>query len=123
MRDANMKNAFHVLAVSLAIFSMLSTAYGETASSVTQYGITWKFDKEYKFGKFITGDYWVIGPVKVVSVTPTPGPAPKDEPNLKGYPFADLKTMRNGSMIFEGPRLIPSSPDHQSQVDWLFSRI
>jgi len=40
--------------------------------SLTQYGITWTFDKPARFGRFITGDYWVVGPVTVVSVTPTP---------------------------------------------------
>ena len=36
---------------------------------MTQYGITWKFDKPYPTGKFVTGDYWVIGPVRVVAIT------------------------------------------------------
>jgi hypothetical protein len=38
-------------------------------SSVTQYGITWMFDKAYEVGQYVTGDYWVVGPVKVVSIT------------------------------------------------------
>lgn len=39
------------------------------ATSVTQYGITWKFDKDYLTGQFCTGDYWVVGPIKVVEIT------------------------------------------------------
>jgi len=46
----------------------------EDAKSVSQYGITWTFDKAYPVGKFITGDYWVVGPVQVVSVDPAPEP-------------------------------------------------
>ncbi|NJL71890.1 MAG: hypothetical protein HC888_09930, partial [Candidatus Competibacteraceae bacterium] len=42
--------------------------------SISQYGITWTFDKEYPTGQFITGDPWVVGPVTVVSVSPEPGP-------------------------------------------------
>lgn len=40
--------------------------------SVEQYGITWTFDAEVEAGQFITGDWWVVGPVTVVSVTPEP---------------------------------------------------
>ena len=40
--------------------------------SVTQYGITWTFEKPAQVGQFITGDYWVVGPVTVVSVRPAP---------------------------------------------------
>jgi hypothetical protein len=37
---------------------------------VTQYDITWKFDKKVPVGKFITGDFYVVGPVTVVEVNP-----------------------------------------------------
>jgi len=39
-------------------------------SSLSQYGITWTFDKEYLCGEFANGDYWVIGPVTIMSITP-----------------------------------------------------
>jgi hypothetical protein len=38
------------------------------ATSVTQYGITWTFDKDYQTGEYANGDYWIVGPVKVVSI-------------------------------------------------------
>jgi hypothetical protein len=41
-------------------------------TSLTQYGITWTFDKAYPCGQFVSGDWWVLGPLKVVSVTPKP---------------------------------------------------
>jgi len=44
------------------------------AAQVTQYGITWTFDKPYAVGQFVTGDYWVVGPARVVSVDPAPAP-------------------------------------------------
>jgi len=40
------------------------------ASSLTQYGITWTFDKAYPVGQFVNGDYWVAGPVTIVGITP-----------------------------------------------------
>lgn len=39
-------------------------------NSITQYGITWTFDKEYDYGQFVNGDYWVVGPVKIIKITP-----------------------------------------------------
>ena len=79
------------------------------SKTVTQYGITWTFDKPYRVGQFVTGDWWVLGPVTVVSVSPSPGPASADEPSTSAksiYGAASLtddKRMRNGSMIVLGP--------------------
>ncbi len=43
---------------------------GQTARSISQYGITWTFDKSYPAGQFANGDWWVVGPVVVTSLTP-----------------------------------------------------
>lgn len=40
---------------------------------VEQYGITWKFDRKVRLGRFVTGDYWVVGPVTVVEILPAGG--------------------------------------------------
>ena len=40
--------------------------------SITQYGITWTFDTAVPVGRFVTGDYYVVGPVTVTSVSPQP---------------------------------------------------
>ena len=40
------------------------------ASSVGQAGITWQFDHEYSVGQFCNGDWWVVGPVTIVGITP-----------------------------------------------------
>ena len=39
---------------------VMGTAFSEQAQQVSQYGITWKFDKPCTVGKFVTGD-WCIG--------------------------------------------------------------
>jgi hypothetical protein len=39
-------------------------------TSVTQYGITWTFDKGYRTGVFANGDYWVLGPVTITAISP-----------------------------------------------------
>ena len=43
-----------------------------TRDAITQYGITWTFATGVPAGRFVTGDWWVVGPVTVKSVTPTP---------------------------------------------------
>ncbi len=39
---------------------------------ITQYGVTWPFSEPVPAGRFVTGDWWVVGPVTVSSVTPVP---------------------------------------------------
>ncbi|HEV7346992.1 hypothetical protein [Telluribacter sp.] len=71
---------------------------------VSQYGITWTFDKPTQTGQFITGDWWVVGPVRVVKISPAPGPAKVDTSAIKINHWNDTSlkkdtAMRNGSMI------------------------
>lgn len=37
---------------------------------ISQFGITWTFDQPVRAGQFVTGDYWVVGPVKIIGITP-----------------------------------------------------
>jgi len=80
-------------------------ALGGQVGEVTQYGITWKFDRPVEAGQFVTGDWWVVGPVTVVSISPAPGPAPEAaKVNIKKGRWGDTSLrndtrMRNGSMV------------------------
>ena len=81
-------------------------ARAEQAQSVTQYGITWTFDKAYPVGQFVTGDYWVVGPVTITNVSPAPGPstaAPNGTVKSRygATALVDDNRMRNGSMIVQ----------------------
>ncbi len=49
-----------------------STPADSMTKTITQFGITWTFDKEYVYGQFANGDYWVKGPVTIASVSPEP---------------------------------------------------
>src|ERR1019366_9945481 len=40
--------------------------------SVSQYGITWTFEKPARVGQFINGDLYVVGPVAIVKIDPAP---------------------------------------------------
>ncbi len=62
-----LRNIFFVL-LCLCLFATQVLAQGN--SQITQFGITWTFDKPYQVGQFVNGDYWVIGPVTITSITP-----------------------------------------------------
>lgn len=47
-----------------------STGNQVNRSAITQYGITWTFDQDYPTGQFVNGDYYVVGPVRIISITP-----------------------------------------------------
>ena len=40
--------------------------------SVSQYGITWTFEKPARVGQFVNGDWYVVGPVTVKELDPKP---------------------------------------------------
>ena len=67
-----------------------SSTTGTTASSLQQFGITWTFDRPYEVGQFANGDWWVVGPVTITSITP---PSEK----IRGRTI-------NGSMVNPTPR-------------------
>lgn len=64
---------------------------GVQQSRISQFGITWTFDKNYTIGQFANGDYWVVGPVTIVSIQPA-------SVELNGRTI-------NGSMINPSPKL------------------
>jgi len=48
----------------------------QTTSQIEQFGITWTFDKEYQYGQFANGDYWVVPDepgenVTIIGIDPT----------------------------------------------------
>jgi hypothetical protein len=76
--------------------------------SVTQYGITWTFEKPARVGRFVTGDWYVVGPVTVTKISPEPlfGNAVKDSPDWELVDKQAVKEAeyegkwaRNGSVL------------------------
>ncbi|HUL16247.1 MAG TPA: Ig-like domain-containing protein [Terriglobales bacterium] len=43
-----------------------------TVSSLTKDGITWTFSQPVAAGQFVTGDYYVVGPVTITAISPAP---------------------------------------------------
>lgn len=50
----------------------LGAADVRAARSITQFGITWTFDRDPPSGQFANGDHWVVGPVNLIAITPRP---------------------------------------------------
>ena len=64
---------FRLAVIILTALSMC--AYGRELplkNSITGQGITWKFSESVPVGQFVNGDYYVIGPVTITSITPKP---------------------------------------------------
>src|SRR5512133_2974517 len=61
-----MKKLFILLLLALAF----KTYSQDSTKVITQYGVTWSFDKNYRYGQFVNGDYWVVGPVTIKSINP-----------------------------------------------------
>lgn len=70
-----MNNAFSAVSVLVAItlVATLSTHALDSSRSLTQHGITWTFDREVQYGKFVNGDYYIVDGgqgIKIDNVTP-----------------------------------------------------
>ena len=127
----------------LSVLLSLTQATAEVADHISQYGITWTFDKAYPIGQFCTGDYWVVGPVNVIQITTdlhAQGftPKPGEDGSMvnpgtdihQGYsPQVDLKTYQadlnaslvGGEPISAGnPLILKTDSSLVSMVNWLY---
>lgn len=61
-----------ILILTLLGWVLIGASVGQSAttSSISQHGVTWTFDRAYEYGTFANGDYWVIGPVTITSISP-----------------------------------------------------
>jgi len=103
-----LKNSGRYLLQGILALMTCGGAQAGTARQVSQYGITWTFDKSYPVGQFVNGDYWVVGPVEILSVIPAPGSSKsnvsaQEKSRYGATALVDDRRMRNGSMIIEKP--------------------
>ena len=70
---------FLIIFITIQTFSISATAQVKIgknklplSKSVTQYGITWTFEKPVRVGQFVNGDYYVLGPATIVAISPEP---------------------------------------------------
>lgn len=100
----NKVNIITLIFLLTAFASVSKTVPVEYRKEISQYGITWEFEKPMQTGQFITGDWWVVGPATIVKITPAPGPVSADSSNISINHWNDTSlktdtTMRNGSAI------------------------
>ena len=71
----NTAGAFSTDCITVAVCKDIATTLtpNQSSTSVTQYGITWTFDRAYPVGQFINGDWWVVGPVIIKDIDPKTG--------------------------------------------------
>jgi hypothetical protein len=70
--------------------------------TVTQYGITWSFEKPAHVGQFINGDHYVVGPVTVTALEPKPlfgAEVPKAQLDHMDKERPENLRVRNGFMV------------------------
>ncbi|MFC1631145.1 dockerin type I repeat-containing protein [Candidatus Omnitrophota bacterium] len=79
------------LLVLAGILMACSSSWAYPARQLSQFGITWTFDREYECGQFANGDYWVQGPITIVGISPAS--------------VSSGGRIINGSMINPSPRL------------------
>lgn len=70
IKKLNNKKIFFYTGLLFLIAFFVVPNITQAATSVTQYGITWTFDKEYTVGRFANEDYWVVGPVMITNISP-----------------------------------------------------
>lgn len=90
-------------------------------SSITHHGITWKFDKEYPAGQFISGDWYVVGPVRIVATEPGwDGQCHGSmiNPSYGGGHGYDRRFCFQESLRAEFPRTVPPDSSVVSAVSW-----
>ena len=83
-------NGMLILAAFFSIIPLTCRqAYGE--QQLSQFGITWTFDRDYITGQFANGDFWIVGPVTIIGIDP---------PSV----VVDGRVI-NGSMVNPSPKL------------------
>jgi len=64
-----------------------------TASSISKDGITWTFSEPVPVGQFVTGDYYVVGPVTITAIDPAPTTSsPYENGSVLNLPTANSKS-------------------------------
>jgi len=55
----------------IAILFLSPSINAATTTQIIKNGVTWNFSEAEEYGQFVNGDYWVVGPVTITSVSPS----------------------------------------------------
>jgi hypothetical protein len=70
--------------------------------SVSQHGITWTFERPAHAGRFVNGDWYVVGPVTITAIDPRPlygSEIPPDQLDHMDKERPEAQRVRNGFMV------------------------
>lgn len=70
--------------------------------SVSQYGITWTFEKPARVGQFINGDWYVVGPATIKAIDPKPQygkEIPRRQQDAMDRERPEAQRVRHGFMV------------------------
>lgn len=70
--------------------------------TISQYGITWTFEKPVRVGQFVNGDYYVVGPAMITGISPRPlygAEIPVSELDARELRLPTAQRVRNGFML------------------------
>jgi hypothetical protein len=84
---------------------MLFSSGLQAATSVSQNGITWYFQGDKTVGQFVNGEWWVIGPVTITSITPV-DPNPGDATDIHGSMVNPTKDQQGLDSRSKGDRYV-----------------
>lgn len=79
---------------------------GALTTELSQYNITWLLDGDVEYGQYISGDYWVVGPVEIIAITPQ-----------SITDSADDNRIINGAMVNPEGSVSVQGYDSESQYD------
>jgi hypothetical protein len=82
------------------------------ATSVSQNGITWNFSGDRPTGQYCNGDWWVVGPVTITSITPASGVRVESLTDGTTYNRVVNGTMVNPSIMQNPDPCIPNGFDN-----------
>lgn len=67
-RSMLQRTVLALVKIGASLLAAGTVAHGATTAS--QYGITWTWVEDRQIGQYATGDYWVVGPITITSITP-----------------------------------------------------
>lgn len=149
VQEVRLVSSLRFLVFTVCVMQMVGVVLAALAQGVTQadrvsqYGITWEFDRAVAVGQFVNGDYYVVGPVTIVRIEPKPlvgSEVPESEITENERKFVRSgKFIRNGSMLnpaarpevafdtriknYRNPELVAVPPIYMKPGDCLVSTI
>lgn len=100
-----------ILFLSVAATLMAGNATAASSATVQQHGITWTFSEPLPVGQYANGDYFVVGPVTITSITPASTTVPATDKDGNA-----IQWTKNGTMINPPPSYLSSAQGMDSSI-------